>query len=104
MPQQAIVSGFYGTIDYYVYMGIPVARAWPKQRTVPFSPQEQQQWTIFAQATRVWPLLDNTTRASLVAMTPAASLSARDLATKLYLNGTTIITNVEDNAFCEKCE
>lgn len=99
MPQQAIVSGFYGTIDFYVYMGIACARMWPKDRTVPYTPQEQQQWPIFATATRVWTLVDSETRESLEAMTPAASLSARDLATKLYLNGTTILTNVEDNAF-----
>jgi hypothetical protein len=99
LPEEAIINGFKGSVDFYVCRTIPCARAWPRARTVPFTPQEKANWPIFAIATRIWPLLDSETRESLERMTPAASLSARDLATKLYLNGTTIITNVEDNAF-----
>ena len=99
LPEEAIISGYKGTIDFYVCRGIPCARAWPRKRTTPFTPQEKEQWPIFSIATRIWPLVDSETRESLEAMATAASLSARDMATKLYLNGATIITNVEDNAF-----
>ncbi len=29
MPSQAIIDGFKGVIDFYLWMGIPVARKWP---------------------------------------------------------------------------
>lgn len=99
MPQQAIVDGFKGTIDFYLWMGIPVARSWPRRRTIPFTPQEKANWPLFATAVKVWANSPVYVQDAYRSMSSASSLSGRDLASKLYLNATTILTNLTDNAF-----
>lgn len=99
LPAQAIVDGFKGTIDFYVYMGIPVARSWPRPRSVPHSPREKANWPIFARAVRVWNLTTSYVQDAYSSMASASSLSGRDMATKLYLNAHKIMTNMSDNAY-----
>lgn len=90
MPNEIIVSGFKGILDYYVWMGIPCVRSWPSRRTLPHSPAEQAQWPIFATAITVWTQADDETRAAYEKMAQGSTLSGRDIASKLYMKGTSI--------------
>ena len=99
LPASAVIDSLAGTIDYYLYMGIPVARSWPRARSIPPTPQEQQQWPIFTIAINAWSQTTPYIQDAYRSMASASTLSGRDMASKLYLNGTTIMTNVLDNAF-----
>lgn len=59
MPNQAIIDGFKGTIDFYLYMGIPCARKWPVWRPREPHPDErvnQDDFTRINQAASSLPL------------------------------------------------
>ena len=91
LPELDIINGFRGTLDYYVYMGIPCCRAWPVRRSLPFTPQEQAQWPIFADATRLWNTLSPEVQAAYKAMASGSTLSGRDMMIKMYINGKSIL-------------
>jgi len=99
IPAEAIVSGFKGTIDFYVWRGIACARSWPRTPTMARSPAVQAQWPIFAIAITAWNHTPTYVRDRLTSQSSPTTLSARDLASKLYINSTAIYPNLTDNAF-----
>lgn len=86
MPSLAIVSGFYGVLDYYVRDGVTIVRKWPRRRSPDYTPQEMAQWPIFAQSARIWTSLSAENQAAYNKMASASTMSGRDMASKLYLN------------------
>ena len=54
MPQEEIIMGMKGTLDYYWWKDVPVVRKWPRPPSGPRSPAVQAQWPDFAQASRDW--------------------------------------------------
>ncbi len=86
MPNSDIISGFKGTVDFYYYLGVPVARAWPvshgKQRT----PAVMAQWPAFANASRLWSRCTPNVQAIYAAWTGPARQNARNLQIKCYLH------------------
>ena len=91
LPSQAIISGYYGTIDFYVWMGIPCARAWPRKPSGPVSASKAAQWPVFADAARIWNTLDAATQDAYNKMASGSTLSGRDMATKMYINASSIL-------------
>jgi len=90
LPSAAIIGHMAGTIDYYLWMGIPCARSWPCARRVPITPQERAAWPIFTIATRLWNTLTPEIQAAYNTMASGSTLSGRDMATKLYINANPI--------------
>ena len=90
-PDEAIISGFKGVLDYYVYLGIPCVRTWPRPPTLPRSAAVQEQWPIFAEASRVWTNSPDYVRAAYERMAQGSTMSGRDMAAKLHINGKTLI-------------
>lgn len=90
LPAQAIISGFKGKIDYYEWMGIPVARKWPRSPGKKRAPAVEAQWPVFAYAARLWNLLSPEVQDAYNSMASGSSLSGRDMATKMYINATFI--------------
>ena len=41
LPEDSIIKGLKGTVDFYYWKGIPVARQWPRKANYTPSPQEQ---------------------------------------------------------------
>ncbi|GAH51729.1 unnamed protein product [marine sediment metagenome] len=41
MPSRVIIDGFKGKIDFYLYLGIPVARKWPVWKKRESTPEEK---------------------------------------------------------------
>jgi len=54
MPSLAIIDGFKGIVDYYVYMGLPCARRWPHSPGKKRAPDVEAQWPAWTNATRLW--------------------------------------------------
>jgi len=87
LPSQDIISGLKGKIDFYLWMGIPVARKWPRSPGKRRAPAVEAQWPAWTTASRLWNLMDDEIRQSYVETAHGTNLSGRDLATKAYLSG-----------------
>jgi hypothetical protein len=53
LPAQGIIDGFKGQTDFYVYMGIPCARSWPRPPSGPRSLPVQGTWPAFSYINRI---------------------------------------------------
>ncbi|MBA7680107.1 hypothetical protein ES703_88415 [subsurface metagenome] len=87
MPHQDIVDGLKGKIDFYLWMGIPVARKWPRSPGKRRAPAVEAQWPAFTIASRLWNRLDDEIREAYRETVHGTNLSGRDLAVKAYLSG-----------------
>ena len=87
LPEQVIIDGYKGTIDFYVYMGIPCARAWPKSPGRRRSPAVMAQWPLFSYVAREWNNLSQTMRDAYQTLATSSGLSRRDVFTRGYLSG-----------------
>lgn len=47
MPAQAVIDGYKGIIDFYLWKGIPCVRSWPRKPKMPRSPAVQASAAIF---------------------------------------------------------
>lgn len=87
LPEQAVIDGFKGTIDYYVHCGVPCVRSWPRSPGKRRSPNVEKQWPAFATASRLWNTLAPEVRDTYNLMSQTSSFSGRDLFTKSYISG-----------------
>lgn len=87
LPEQAVISGFKGVVDFYLWKGIPVARKWPRSPEGPRTAAVQAQWPAFIAAARLWMLLSPEIQSAYRTMTAGGSLSGRDIFTRAYLTG-----------------
>ena len=85
LPEQAIISGFKGKIDFYSWLGMPVARKWPRSPGSKRSAAVEAQWPAFSDAARLWNELSPEVQAAYNAMTGAGGKSGRDIFTMSYL-------------------
>lgn len=49
LPEDSIIKGLKGSVDFYYWKGIPVARAWPRKSTYTPSTQEQASRSQFGE-------------------------------------------------------
>jgi hypothetical protein len=87
LPNQTIIDGFKGKVDYYLNMGIPCARKWPHSPGRNRSPAVQAQWERFAWASREWNNLSPTVQDSYNAMAANTATTGRDLFVKSVISG-----------------
>jgi len=87
MPSDSVISGFKGTIDYYFYMGIPVARAWPRSPGKTRAPPVEAQWPAFIKASQEWSQLSPFVKDTYNSMAQSSGLVGRDLQERAYLSG-----------------
>jgi hypothetical protein len=87
MPHQDIIDGFKGAVDFYVYMGIPCARAWPKSPGKQRSPAVMARWPIFSFASKEWPNLSQAVQNAFIELATDSGLSGRDMFMRAYLSG-----------------
>lgn len=86
-PSQEIIDGFKGQIDFYLWMGIPVARKWPRSPGKVRAPAVEAQWPAFTIAAREWNELSPYVQESYNQMCLASGLCGRDLQVRSYLSG-----------------
>lgn len=87
LPSQAIISGFKGSIDFYEYLGIPVARMWPRSPGKVRAPAVEAQWPAFATAAREWINLSPVVQEAYRSLAQSSGLDGRDLQVRGYLSG-----------------
>ena len=87
LPHQDIINGLKGKIDYYLWMGVPVARKWPRSPGKHRSPAVQAQWPAWTVASRLWSDMDGDMQQWYRETAHGSNLSGRDLAQKAYLAG-----------------
>ena len=87
LPEAAIISGFKGTIDFYLHDGVPCARRWPRSPGQRRAPAVEAQWAAFRIASRAWTSLDPETRRTYEEMAVGTTYSARDVFTRSYISG-----------------
>jgi hypothetical protein len=85
LPNEAIISGFKGSIDYYYNMGIPCARKWPRSPGKKRTPAVEAQWPAFSIAAREWSMLSETVQDAYRALAQSSGLDGRDLQVRGYL-------------------
>lgn len=88
MPSLAIISGYKGTIDFYLWRGIPVARSWPRSPGHRRAAAVEAQWPVFTAASQLWNKVSPELQAAYNTMASGSTMSGRDMATKLYINAT----------------
>lgn len=87
LPEQAIIDGFKGVVDFYVYKGQPCARKWPRLARYTRSQAELAGQTAFAYAASSWVTLSAEVRQTYVNMAIGTVLTAREWFMKGYMSG-----------------
>lgn len=87
LPHQAIIDGFKGKVDFYVWNGIPCARAWPRKLGRNRSPAVRAQWSPWAYAAREWKNLSETVQNAFRELAINSGLSGRDMQVRAYMTG-----------------
>ena len=90
LPGAAVISGFKGVIDFYVWKGIACVRQWPSSPGHWRAPAVMAQWSAFTQATRLWQLLSPEVQDAYKRMAAGTHLTGRDIQVKSYLSPLTI--------------
>ncbi|MCJ7828266.1 MAG: hypothetical protein MUP81_00800 [Dehalococcoidia bacterium] len=87
LPETAIISGFKGSVDFYEWMGLPVARRWPRSPSMPRIPAVEAQWPAFTTAAKEWALLSPFVQAAYRSLAESSGMCDRDLQMRGYLSG-----------------
>jgi len=97
LPEQAIISGFKGVIDFYVNYqscnrevageGIPCARKWPRSPGHKRAPAVMAQWSAFSESAKYWSQLSPEIQAPYNKMAESTGLTGRDMFTRGYISG-----------------
>lgn len=87
MPSQEIIDGFKGRVDFYEYMGMPVARRWPRSPGQPRSLAVQAQWSLFAEVQQGWTPLTAEIKEAYAAMAEGTDYTSRDMFTVGAISG-----------------
>jgi len=91
MPQAHIVSGYKGTLDFYVWKGIVCCRSWPVSPGKRRAASVEAQWPVFTDAVRLWPTLTAHVQDAYRTMASGSTLSGRDMMVKMYINAQKIL-------------
>jgi len=97
LPALDIISGFKGTIDFYVNYqacdrevagpGIPCARKWPRSPGHDRAPDVEAQWSAFTTSTTLWNELSQEIKDTYNTLAQGTGLTGRDMFTRSYLSG-----------------
>jgi len=97
LPSEAVIAGFKGVIDYYVYYpstdpeargkGTPCARKWPRSPGHKRSEAVEAQWADFTDAVHLWNETSAEIQAEYVKLASGTPLSGRDLFIRGYMKG-----------------
>jgi len=91
LPSVDIISGYRGKVDYYVWLGLPCARRWPRNKNKTRAAAVQAQWSVFTDAVNQWSELAAEVRDAYKAMATGSTLSGRDMMVKMYINAKSIL-------------
>ena len=87
LPEQAIIDGFKGTVDFYYNNGIPCARKWPHWAKRKPYPAERANQEAFAYAAKMWKDLPEYLKLLYIDMSAGGRFSGFDVYMKCYMCG-----------------
>ena len=87
MVAQKVIDGFKGKVDFYYYMGIPCARAWPKSPGKIRSYPVMSQWPVFISAAKLWREITPEVRLFYDEMATTTNLTGKDMFFRGYISG-----------------
>ena len=87
LPALSVIDGMKGVVDYYVWMGIPVARSWPRSPGHHRTPPVEAQWPAWTYSSRLWTKMSPHVQEAWRLSAHGTNLSGRDLAMKAYITG-----------------
>lgn len=87
MPNQAVITGFYGVVDFYLWKGIPCARMWPVWDPRDPHPLEKANQDDFAYIAREAKNLPEYMIQQYRDQAAGTTLTWRDLAIQAYMKG-----------------
>lgn len=79
-----------GVVDYYVYMGIPCARSWPRSPGHDRAPAVQAQWPAFTWAASNWSELSLEVKQAYNQLAVGTNMTGKDLFMKSFIKGDTL--------------
>lgn len=85
LPSLAIIAGFKGTLDYYVWKGIPCVRKWPRSPGKKRSAAVEEQWLAFKYVQANWNALSPYVQDAYKTTAGPASITGRQLFTKSFI-------------------
>lgn len=85
LPNLEIIDGFRGVIDFYIYLGIPCVRKWPKKAGPVRSPAVEATWPAFTYLAQQWQNVEQSVRDAYEEMASGTGLTAKDWYFRLYL-------------------
>lgn len=85
MPQQAIIDGFRGKLDFYEWRGIPCCRRWPQFKATVWPQAVIESQNVFKVAARGWLEVSSEVRAAYASMSTNSGYSPRDLFVAMYI-------------------
>lgn len=86
MPELAVIDQLKGAIDFYLWLGIPVARRWPRSPGQRRAPSVEAQWNAFGWASSVWNSMPDIVREAYANTAIETDLTPRDLFTKSVIS------------------
>lgn len=86
LPNLAIINGFKGKIDYYIWCGVPCARSWPRSPGRLRAPAVKAQWPAFAWAAANWNSLSPEVQEAYRRTAQESRMSGRDLFVKSFIS------------------
>jgi len=90
LPGMNVISGFKGTIDFYVHDGQACARKWPASPGHRRAPAVEAAWPAFSWAASYWNYLSQEVRDAYTQLAVGTNMTARDLFAKSFINGKTL--------------
>lgn len=79
LPETAIIKGFKGSVDFYLWKGIACARMWPRKAVPTKTAAEVETWNFFRAMTQSWKDLDPLFKLTFTAMVSTSSQRNFDL-------------------------
>lgn len=84
MVGRKIIDGFKGKIDFYYYMGIPVARRWPRSQGNSQTSASVAQQPAFIYCARLWSQTSPIVKEAYSVLANACGLHKKDWFTRAY--------------------
>ena len=87
LPEQSIIDGYRGVLDFYYYCGLPVARSWPRSPGKTRAPKVVAAAAQFDWVQKSTTALPADIKYAWMALPQGQSLTWRDWATRLTISG-----------------
>ena len=78
MLGRKIIDGFKGKVDFYYYMGLPVARKWPRSQGKSQTPASVAAQPMFTYVQQLWQSVSPFVQKTYTDLAPASGLHKRD--------------------------